>query len=208
VTGFANVTNISSAPVTSLSTSIHPSSSVHANSTSTTATATSTSATGCPTDLSGEFQFPHLIVRIDSAKPDTPHGTGLNGTVNSTVATTFNFDIPQSFSGKTCNLVFLFPRKEELQTTSFSFSGDGKVAFGKLSSTVTTSTTENNVPSVSQGLGTSAISPGHSFLISTFSCPAGQAIAFEMKSAGSTDFEFFEDWNPSPYVQPDNQLIL
>ncbi|KAJ5891565.1 GPI anchored cell wall protein [Penicillium subrubescens] len=198
VTGFANVTNISSAPVTSLSTSIHPSSSVHANSTSTTATATSTSATGCPTDLSGEFQFPHLIVRIDSAKPDTPHGTGLNGTVNSTVATTFNFDIPQSFSGKTCNLVFLFPRKEELQTTSFSFSGDGKVAFGKLSSTVTTSTTENNVPSVSQGLGTSAISPGHSFLISTFSCPAGQAIAFEMKSAGSTDFEFFEDWNPSP----------
>jgi hypothetical protein len=94
--------------------------------------------------------------------------------------------------------VFLFPRKEELQTTSFSFSGDGKVAFGKLSSTVSTSTTENNVPSVSQGLGTIAISPGHSFLVSTFLCPAGQAIAFEMKNAGSTDFEFFEDWNPSP----------
>lgn len=140
------------------------------------------------------------MVRIDSAKPDTPHGTGFNGTVNSTLATTFNFDIPQSYSGKTCSLIFLFPRKEELQTTSFSFSGDGRVAFGKLSQTVTTSTTENNVPSVSQGLGTLTLSPGHSYLVSTFSCPAGQAVAFEMKNAGSTDFEFFEDWNPSPYV--------
>lgn len=200
VTGFANSTLIPGAPVISLSTSVRPSSSVHVNSTSTTATSTSSTATSCPTDLSGEFQFPHLIIRVDSAKPDTPHGTGLNGTVNATVATTFDFDIPQSFSGKTCSLVFLFPRKEELQTTSFSFSGDGKVVFGKLSSTVSPSTTENNVPSVSQGLGTIAISPGHSFLLSTFSCPAGQAIAFEMKNAGSTDFEFFEDWNPSPYV--------
>jgi hypothetical protein len=126
----------------------------------------------------------------------------LNGTVNSTVATTFNFDIPQSYSGKTCSLIFLFPRKEDLQTTSFSFSGDGKVAFGKLSQTVSSTTTYNNVPSVSQGLGTIAISPGNSYMVSTFACPAGQALAFEMKNAGSTDFDFFEDWNPSPYVHP------
>lgn len=138
------------------------------------------------------------MVRIDSAKPDITHGTGLNGTINSTVSTTFNFDIPSSLSGRTCSLVFLFPKKEDLVTTSFSFTGDGKIAVGKLSQTVSSSTTFNNVPSVSQGLGVITISPGNSFVISTFSCPAGQAVAFEMKNAGSTDLEFFEDFNPPP----------
>jgi len=51
---------------------------------------------------------------------------------------------------------------------------------------------------VSQDLGDIIVSPGNSYIISTFSCPGGQTVAFEMKNSGSTDLNFFEDYNPSP----------
>ncbi|KAJ5991128.1 hypothetical protein N7499_011672 [Penicillium canescens] len=153
----------------------------------------------CETTLtSGNFEFPHLIVPIDSKSPDTAFGTQFNGTVTSTISSIFNFDIPQSDSGKTCSLVFLFPELKDLVTSSFSFSGDGKIDFSKLSKPADTQTTFNNAPSVSQDLGDITVSPGNSFVVSTFSCPAGEAVAFEMKNAGSTDLNFFQDFNPSP----------
>ncbi|KAJ6049739.1 uncharacterized protein N7446_006933 [Penicillium canescens] len=153
----------------------------------------------CETTLtSGNFEFPHLIVPIDSKSPDTAFGTQFNGTVTSTISSIFNFDIPQSDSGKTCSLVFLFPELKDLVTSSFSSSGDGKIDFSKLSKPADTQTTFNNAPSVSQDLGDITVSPGNSFVVSTFSCPAGEAVAFEMKNAGSTDLNFFQDFNPSP----------
>ncbi|CAI7658553.1 unnamed protein product [Penicillium manginii] len=154
---------------------------------------------GCgPILSSGNFEFPHLIIPIDSSSPDTAFGTSFNGTVTSTISSIFNFDIPQSDSGKTCSLVFLFPNKADLQTSSFSFSGDGKIDVAKLASVATSQTNFNNAPSVAEDLGYITISPGNSFVISTFSCPAGQAISFEMKNAGSTDLDFFQDFNPAP----------
>jgi hypothetical protein len=118
--------------------------------------------------------------------------------VTSTVSSIFNFDIPPSDSGKTCSLVFLFPQQADLQTSSFTFSGDGKIDFAQLSTAATTSTTFNNAPPVSHDLGDITVSPGNSFVVSTFSCPAGQTVAFEMKNAGSTQLQFFEDFNPAP----------
>ncbi|KOC16058.1 hypothetical protein AFLA70_18g005552 [Aspergillus flavus AF70] len=170
-----------------------------APSASTAPSASPSSSKSCPTTLSsGNFEFPHLIIPVDSKSPNTAFGTSFNGKVTSTISSIFNFDIPQADSGKMCNLVFLFPQKADLQTSSFSFSGDGKINFSKLSKAATTSTTFKNAPSISQNLGDITISPGHSFVVSTFSCPAGEAIAFEMKNAGTTDLEFFEDFNPSP----------
>ena len=161
--------------------------------------ATTAASNGCSTKLnSGQFEFPHLIIPVDSSSPNTAFGTQFNGKVTSTVSSIFNFDIPQSDSGKTCSLVFLFPNQADLQTSSFTFSGDGKIDFAALSKAATSSTTFNNAPSVSKDLGTIAVSPGNSFVVSTFSCPAGQTVAFEMKNAGSTSLEFFEDFNPSP----------
>ncbi|KAE8362443.1 ubiquitin 3 binding protein But2 C-terminal domain-containing protein [Aspergillus caelatus] len=161
--------------------------------------ATSSASSSCPTTLSsGNFEFPHLIIPVNSESPNKPLGNSFNGTVTSTISSIFNFDIPQSDSGKTCRLVFLFPRKADLQTSSFSFSGDGNINFSKLSKAANTSTTFDNAPSISQDLGSITVSPGNSFVVSTFSCPAGEAIAFEMKNAGTTDLNFFEDFNPSP----------
>ncbi|CAI7580775.1 unnamed protein product [Penicillium glandicola] len=174
------------------------SASVPAGSASSTHSATGTTGACATTLQSGAYETPHLIVQVDSSSPDTAPGNSLNGTVTSTISSVFNFDIPSSDSGKTCSLVFLFPKLEDLETSSYSFSGDGSIDFAKLSSTVDSSTTSNTIPSVSQDFGTITVSPGNSYLVSTFSCPAGEAVSYEMKNAGSTDLNFFEDWNPSP----------
>ncbi|KAJ5201985.1 uncharacterized protein N7498_006648 [Penicillium cinerascens] len=153
----------------------------------------------CPTTLSSDnYQYPHLIIPVDSASPSTAPGTSYNGTVTSTISSIFNFDIPKAYSDKTCSLVFLFPKKADLETSSYSFSGDGKIDVSKLSAVASESTSYSNAPSVAQDLGDITISPGNSYVVDTFACPAGEAIAFEMKNAGSTNLNFFEDWNPSP----------
>lgn len=153
----------------------------------------------CPTTLSsGNFEFPHLIIPISSKAPNKAFGTSFNGKVTPVVSSIFNFDIPQSDAGKTCSLVFLFPKKADLQTSSFTFSGDGMIDFAKLVKPATSSTTFNNAPAVAHDLGDITVSPGHSYVVSTFSCPAGKKIAFEMKNAGTTHLNFFQDFNPSP----------
>lgn len=163
------------------------------------AATTSPANNGCGTTLtSNNFEFPHLIIPVDSSSPDKAAGTQFNGKVTSSVSSIFNFDIPQSDSGKTCSLVFLFPKQADLQTSSFTFSGDGQIDFAALSSPATSSTTFKNAPSVSKDLGTITVAPGNTYVVSTFSCPAGQTVAFEMKNAGSTSLDFFEDFNPAP----------
>ncbi|KAJ5774110.1 GPI anchored cell wall protein [Penicillium paradoxum] len=175
------------------------SASVPGSSASTSPSGTGSATGACPTTLeSGNYEFPHLIVSVDSSSPDHAAGTSFNATVTSTISTIFNFDIPSSDAGKTCSLVFLFPHLQDLETSSYSFSGDGKIDFSKLSSVAKDTTSFSNVPSLSQDLGTMTVSPGNSYLVSTFACPAGEAVAYEMKNAGSTDLNFFEDWNPSP----------
>lgn len=118
--------------------------------------------------------------------------------MNSTISSIFNFDIPSSDTGKTCSLVFLFPQKADLQTSSFEFSGNGRIDVAQLSNPASSSTTFHNAPSVMKNLGAIAVAPGTNQVVSTFSCPAGQTVAFEMKNAGTTDLNFFEDFNPSP----------
>jgi hypothetical protein len=95
-------------------------------------------------------------------------------------------------------LVFLFPRKEDLQTASFNFSGDGAIDFSELQSSANAETSFSSAPGLKTDFGVTKVSPGNSYTIATFGCPAGQTVAFEMKNAGSTDLNYFEDWNPAP----------
>ncbi|CAG8050252.1 unnamed protein product [Penicillium salamii] len=159
----------------------------------------SSTENSCPTTLTtGSYETPHLIIPVDSSSPKSAPGTSFNGTVSSTVSSAFNFDIPSSDSGKTCSLVFLFPKLHELETSSFSFAGNGQVDFAQLSTPVDKSTSFSSLPSISKDFGDITVSPGNSYVISTFACPAGETVAFEMKSSGNTDLNFFQDWNPSP----------
>lgn len=152
----------------------------------------------CPTDLSATFEFPHLIVPVSSANPDKVYGNSYNGRLTrSDIRTLFNFDIPTSYAGKTCSLVFLFPRQDQLITSAYSINGDGNVGFASLGGVATQETTHNNAPGVGQDYGVFNLAPGNSYRVATFDCPAGTTQSYSM-TARETDFHYFQDFNPSP----------
>ncbi|KAF1849688.1 uncharacterized protein K460DRAFT_421902 [Cucurbitaria berberidis CBS 394.84] len=158
----------------------------------------SKSAGGCPTDLNGKYEYPHLIVPVDSKQPSKSYGTSYFGTVNSTTCSIFNFDIPASYSGKTCSLVFLFPEQKDLETSSFTVSGSGKVNFTKLTGPATQQTTWANQPGKDSELQSLSVAPGNSYAIASGSCAAGQTVTYELCSQGDFALHYFQDYNPSP----------
>merc|ERR1712157_625938 len=61
------------------------------------------SGSGCPANLDGEYQYPHLIVPVSSENKDKAYGTSYNGTISPSVSSIFNFDLPYSYEGQTCS---------------------------------------------------------------------------------------------------------
>lgn len=165
--------------------------------TTSTAPSSGSSSSSCPANLSGQYEYPHLIVPVDKTQPTKAGGTSYNGVISSTVSSIFNFDIPASDAGKTCSLVFLLPNKDQLQTSDYTLSGTGGIQVSQLKSPATESTSFSTVPAVESDLGSTSIAAGNSYVISTFSCPAGQRVGYEFSATGSLDLEYFQDYNPS-----------
>jgi len=143
------------------------------------------------------FEFPHLLVPVNSASPNQAYGTQYFGQVTSTISSIYNFDIPPKDAGKTCSLVFLFPQQKDLQTSSFTFSGAGNIDFAKLSNVANQQTTYANQPSVATDYGVTKVAPGNQYTIASFPCPANTAISFKLSSK-DTSLKYFQDYNPSP----------
>ncbi|RMY10666.1 hypothetical protein D0867_08321 [Hortaea werneckii] len=158
------------------------------------------SGSGCPASLDGEYQYPHLIVPVSSENKDKAYGTSYNGTISPSISSIFNFDLPQSYEGQTCSLVFLFPEQDQLETSAFTFNGKGGVTVNELSSPATEQTTYNSVPEAAvEGIGAiSEVRPGNSYVVASHECNAGARQSFEFMSTGGLDLEFFQDYNPSP----------
>jgi hypothetical protein len=154
--------------------------------------------TTCPAALTGTYEYPHLIIPVDSKQPDKAFGTSQNGTVTSTVSSLYNFDIPSADSGKTCSLVFLFPEQSQLQTSAFDFSGAGGIDFSMLKEPASSGTTYNNRPGIAIDYGVTKVSPGNSYTIATFPCPGNSAIGFGLTASDDTMLSYFQDYNPSP----------
>jgi len=152
----------------------------------------------CPTDLNGNYQYPHLIVPVDSQQPNQAYGTQYNGKINSHTCSIFNFDIPSSYSGKTCSVVFLFPEQKDLETSSFTVSGSGKVDFALLQSPANQQTTYANQPGKKSDLASMSVAPGNSYAVTSGACAAGQTVSYEICSEGDFSLEYFQDYNPSP----------
>ncbi|KAK6497914.1 hypothetical protein TWF481_012310 [Arthrobotrys musiformis] len=154
----------------------------------------------CPYNLvypNGQsFEFPHLIVPVDKSNPNTAYGTSYFGEITASKSTIFNFDVRPEFKGKKCSLVWLFPTNPPSDTSSYTFSGAGNLHFWKKSSPATQGTTYNNQGGNSVDYGVTKVAPGNSYTISTFDCPYGQKIAFEISST-DTNLKYFQDYNPS-----------
>jgi hypothetical protein len=152
----------------------------------------------CPANLNGGYQYPHLIVPVNSASPNQAYGTSYNGKVDKSTCSIFNFDIPASYSGKKCSVILLFPQQKDLQTSSYTTSGSGSCSFSQLSSPATQSTSWSNAPSKKGDLGSMSIAPGNSYTIASGDCAAGQTVSYEMCSSGDYSLDYFQDYNPSP----------
>jgi len=157
---------------------------------------TSTSKT-CPANLSGPYQFPHLIIPVSQSSPTKAYGTSYNGEITSDISSIFNFDIPSSYTG-TCSLVFLFPEQSQLTTSSYTFSGSGEIDFKQLSTIATQATTYASQGEVKSDFGVKTVTPGTSTVIETFACPAGETVSFELTAQSGTSLTYFQDYNPSP----------
>jgi hypothetical protein len=153
---------------------------------------------GCPSYLSKDFQFPHLIIPVDSSKPSKSYTTSFNGTVSSSISSIFNFDIPASFAGKRCSADFLFPEQKQLETSTFSLTGSGEVEFSDLYAPAVQGTTYENKPMTHRSWPGPKLAPGNAYRLWEGPCPAGKTIAIEMKAKDDTCFNYFQDFNPCP----------
>ena len=160
------------------------------------ASASGASESGCPASLSGTHEFPHLIVPVNKDSPTTAGDTSYNGTFSSTVSSIFNFDIPESDSGKTCSLVFLLPTQSELSTSAFSLSGIGGLDVAQLKTPATEQTSYSTISAVESDLGgPTSVTPGNEYIISSGSCAAGQTVSYEVSATGSLALNYFQDSN-------------
>ncbi|KAF2846287.1 hypothetical protein T440DRAFT_482649 [Plenodomus tracheiphilus IPT5] len=162
----------------------------------------------CPADINGPYQFPHLIVPVNSASPNTAYGTSYFGKVDKTTCSIFNFDIPASDASKTCSLIFLFPQQKDLVTSSFTTSGSGQVNFTKLKGPASQGTTWANAPGKEAELGSWSVAPGNAYTVASGSCEAGKTVSYELCATGDYALNYFQDYNPSAiglYV-PDDMI--
>lgn len=82
-------------------------------------------------DLNGEYEFPHYIARVHHGAKGyhVEQESSLNGTVGPHMCSLFTFDIHPKHAGKKCSVLFLFPNKSELVTSSYEMTGYGFVHF-------------------------------------------------------------------------------
>lgn len=151
----------------------------------------------CPVGLAGPYQYPHEIIPVSSTTPDKAPGTSYFGSINPDTSSLYVFDIPSDYAGKTCTLEFFLPAAKDLKTSSYTISGSGALDFAKLQANPNQGTTFNNKPGIAIDYGVTNVSPGGSYSIATFDCPAGSQISFDISSRGGTCLTYFQDFNPA-----------
>jgi len=163
-------------------------------------------AAACPTDISGDYQFPHLIVPTSIGMPDQPQGTQYAVWISPAASTLFNFDVPATYTG-TCSLIFLFPYMSQLDPSAgkYTYSGqeqviyqNGGLNFSLLAGIATNSTTYNSTPPVAVDYGKVKILPGNKYTVANFPCPAGKTITVEGSSANRTELDYFQNTGMEP----------
>ncbi|KAK6000490.1 hypothetical protein QM012_003736 [Aureobasidium pullulans] len=194
----------SSAPAPSKPASSAPAPSAPASSAPASKPASSAPASGtvasnvCATTLTGAYQTPHAIIPVNKNSPSTSYGTQYDAYLSSSNSTVFNFDIPSSYAGKQCTVIFLLPNKSQLVTSDFTMSGSGGIKFDQLTSPAPLSVSYATCPAVKSELGmVNNVTPGNSYVVSSGACQAGSTISILASATGSLNLEYFQDWNPS-----------
>jgi len=108
------------------------------------------------------------------------------------------FDIPESRTTANCTLEFIFPKKKQLKTSSFSYSGGGSFFWTGYNpgSCPNKTTTYNNQPEPGPfpAFPPVHMEPGNAYTIDIGPCfvSAGTCVAGKT-STNDTTFSFFQD---------------
>ena len=154
--------------------------------------------------MPSEFEFPHYITQISQSQPDKTFGPNYfaDFTPND-IATIFSFDIPPSRRDANCTLEFLFPHQNQLESSSYTYSGGGSFFFRgyKPGSCPNANTTWNNQPKPGPFPAFPPIhmEPGNAYVIDIGPCfvGAGSCVA-GYTSTNDTNFRFFQDYEQCP----------
>ncbi|KAJ9661236.1 hypothetical protein H2201_006595 [Coniosporium apollinis] len=152
----------------------------------------------CPTTLTTPFEYPHLIVPVDASQPNRAFGTSYNGRFSPTISTLFNFDIPASYAGRTCSLVFLLPTREQLVSSSFTLSGAGGISVDALAQPATEGTSFASMLAGSRVGGVESVVPGNGYAVASGACRAGARVGYRVGATGTLDLEYFQNSAPAP----------
>ncbi|KAH0124413.1 hypothetical protein KCU67_g17729, partial [Aureobasidium melanogenum] len=158
------------------------------------------SGTGnCPRDLPNMDSYlkPRLIVPVNSNQPQTAYGTQYNAYVGQGNSTIFTFDVPQSYQGKQCEVIFTYPTQSQLETSFVESKGNGGIDFKQLKNAADESVTFANQPAVAKDFGEKGVSTGNAYTITTGDCAVG-SISYELTATGDYETSWFQDWNPCP----------
>ena len=165
-----------------------------------------TASSNCLT-FPASYQYPHLIIPVSLNEPDTAFGTVYSPTINDTNFVIYNFDIPSSYAGQTCDLVWALPDHSQLETSSYEESGVPPEFMAlSLGYAATVNTTLNTVPGYVDMEGTFQVHGVST--VASMPCAAGQTVAYALLPAdqgGNYSLTYFQDYNPCPiglYVIP------
>lgn len=141
--------------------------------------------TGCPLALTpGEFASPDYITQISASQPDKSYGPQRTGVFTpNDISTIFSFDIPASRADSNCTLEFLFPARNQIRTSNYTYSGAGTFKFTgyEASDCPGPQTTYNDQPALGP-YGTFPpvhMEPGYAYVIDVGPCSAsaGKCVA-------------------------------
>ncbi|CCG80654.1 Putative uncharacterized protein [Taphrina deformans PYCC 5710] len=184
--------------VTSQSTVTHSSPSMTA-----TVQAASASIAACPAtahvDALGSKNYPRVITPVSSKYPNTVYGPQYFPSIGGGNSTIFTFDYQ---TAGTCTLEFKFPTMAQIValkgTTSYTISSSAiAVTLYQLASVASPNADYANKPA--RGAAYSAtLVPGQNSTITSFSCPVGTSVSYELVATDANSLSWFEDYNPPP----------
>jgi glucan endo-1,3-beta-D-glucosidase len=149
-----------------------------------------------PLTLTGPFEFPHLVVPIDNANPDTVIGSQYVARLSPTYSSLYNFDVRPSYAGKTCSLVFHLPLLSGDWWQLIQYKSAGGIIVSQLNNIATDITSASKVGNTRPIGSVSSLSPGGGYTINSAPCEAGKTVGYRIDAVGGLDLQYFQMVTP------------
>lgn len=164
-------------------------------------TSASPSVSACPdtahTDALGSKNYPRVITHVSSTSPSMVYGPQYFGSIGGGNSTILTFDYE---TAGTCTLQFKFPTTAQIValqgTTSYRISNDSiPVTLYQLASVASPTADYESKPPRGAAFST-VLTPGSNSTFTSFACPVGTSVSYELVATDSNTFSWFEDYNP------------